>query len=530
VKVLDRNRFFQDKLSAGLTLTLAKEIVRRRKHPFFTYKPDDHPERNQLGFHQSQAPIRLLFGGNQGGKSRAGAQEGAWWLTESHPHQKIPSAPRIYCVSAMSRTLQEGIWRHLKTCLPEWLIEDYGPALPGWQMPSFVRMKGGGQIDFITGEGGEDARKKVQAASIDLLIVDEEIDQAIWEETQARRLAREGRVIVCATLIRSEPWCLELEDKAELGDPSVDLFRLDTCIAAERGHVSKKVVAEMQATHTEEDQRVRLHGRSRRNEGLVYPEFSAKLHVCEPFKIPKDWTRYCALDPGWRTFGVLWVAVEPSGHYVVYRELYEHAKSYKHVADHCFTLEGFNYHKESDTWVPDGETEAIDIRWIDPSAFGTHESGVLKVGALLARYGLACAPARNDVEAGIELVRRAMMPGMDGRPKLRIFRTCESLLKEMRYYRRTEDTKNTRHRERPDKPVKRRDHLLDCLRYIELGGCEFRRADPDAEKMRQLDNDSFLNMPSGVRPVFEADWKRIMEKQRWGGRQIQHPGGLGSEY
>jgi len=530
---LSIKRFAQDRSVIGLVLPLFAEIKRRQKHPFYKYKPDDHPDRNQLAFHQSEAPIRLVFGGNQSGKSRCVAQEIAWWLTESHPHRKTPPKPRIYCVSAGYRTLQEGIYRHLREILPEWLVLSRGANIAGWDMPGHIRLKNMAQVDFISGEGREDARKKLQATEVDLAVVDEEVDQLLWEELQSRRITRGGSVIVAATLIRSEDWCVNLEEQAESGNSDVFLVRLSTYRARDAGHVSARVIREMETSLPPEEVEVRLHGKSRKSEGRVYPEFG-KQHVIEPFAIPREWPRYCAIDPGWRTAACIWVAVAPDGKYVIYRELYFHGKTYIELAHSWFAATGYKRHpSNADLWIVDpDQTENIEVTWIDPSAFRHEISGTSGVGVLLAMAGLACAPARNDVDAGIEMCRTALMPGLDGIPRMRVFKTCENFIQECRAYRRPKDNRDTNKAEKSAKPIKRRDHLMDCWRYLELGGLESRGGgvhfsavpNPDLSQM------PLVNARHPMREYFEKEWLGILRKQRDGGRPPQHVGGLGAEY
>jgi hypothetical protein len=513
---------------------ICSEFRRRREHPYFAWRPDVDPARPQKQFHQSKAMIRLLFGGNQSGKSRTAAQEIAWWLCEDHPYQETEPTPRVYVISATYRTVQEGIWKHLRRILPEWLVERVGPCVANWDIPTFVRMATGAQVDFISAEGGADARKKLQAAAVNLIVIDEEVAEEIWSECQARRLKAGGRVIISATLINSEEWCCALEDRAEDNDPNVHLFRLSTYRARDCGHVDKRVVAEMEATLSEETRMVRLEGKSRRMEGLVYPGFS-KLHVVDPFAIPKTWTRYCALDPGWRTFGVLWAAVSPTGQYVIYREMYEHAKHYQVIAEKIFAAEGWEYHKPSSKWVKGQNTEDIAVRWIDPSAFGRHESGEYRVGTLLAQhYEISCAPAQNDVEVGIEMCARSLMPGMDDIPKVRVFNTCRSFLKEIRGYKRIVDTSGGNQSERKDGPRKKNDHLMDCWRYLEMGGLNY--DDPVNPIYKQRDFESEVE---GVKVAlklsdrFTEDIRKILLKQMGKVTDTEnrpHPGGIGTEY
>lgn len=529
-------------------LPVLREIKRRKDHPYYAYKPDDNVDGNQLGFHKGTTLYRLLFGANRSGKSRAVAQEIVWYLTGEHPYQPVPKECRIWLVSAAYRTIKEGVYAHVKNVLPMWMVADVGPMIQGgWDIPSYIRMKNGNELNFISGEGKEDARKKVQGAEIDILAVDEEIDGVLMEELLVRIGSRGGRVMVSATLLRSEQWCLDLEDRAALGDPDVQLFRLTAKRAVERGHLSAKVVKEWENTFSEENREVRIEGKSRRHQGLIYKEFSEK-NVIDDQDIPADWTRYCAIDPGWRTCAVLWIAVSPSNKCFVYREHYWHGAKYREILDNIFAAEGYREmqretllsadHPELGTkmekvWVFDeNKTEEIQIHWIDPSAFGHEVSGELKIGHLLASEGLTCAPARNDRELGIELCRRSIMADWDGVPALRVFRSCANFLKEIRSYRVHQDTSGATQNEKPGLPPKKNDHLLDAWRYMALGGLEYvpvsheRRA--YEKKIRDLER---LQTTTRMDERLRRDRLRSLRREEFGrDAEIEHVGGLGTDY
>lgn len=521
---------------------IGEEIYRRKTHPYYAYKADDHADRPQLAFHKSEKRIRLVFGGNQSGKSRCVAQELAWWLCEDHPYQKTPKAPKVYLLSNTMRTIQEGVYRHLQLILPEWMIEDEGPMIPGYLMPSFIIMKNGSHLDFLSGDGREDARRRLQSAAIDLAVIDEEVDLGIWRELQVRRLSRSGRVVVAATLVRSEPWCLDLEDQAESGSKLVDLYRFSTYRARDCGHVSAEVVEEIEGTSTPEEIAIRLSGKSRRSEGLVYSGFDSKKHVVEPFEIPKDWTRYCAIDPGWNTCAVLWIAVSPEDKYIVYREIYSHNKHLHVIADQVHAAEGYTPVEIDDAKSPTGKrkvwketesTEQMRVRWIDPSAFGFHETGEKRVGTLLgeAPYNLPCAPARNDVESGIEIVARSFLSGYDGLPRLRVFRTCENFLKEIRSYRRAQDSNSSNQNAKKDAPIKRHDHLMDCLRYLFLGVLRYvPPMDPAFKKCKPATFETPVRYSKPIETLMRNEWQRMVQKQTGHNRLPPHVGGIGDQY
>lgn len=445
----------------------------------------------QKQFHQSTARTRLLFGGNQSGKSRAASQEIKWWLEGSHPYRTTPSQPKIYVISADYRTLSEGIYRHLLgdaagkvlPILHEWEIVRYGTTLPGTNMPSWIMHKDGGVVNFISGEGGEKARRKVQAAAVNLVSIDEEIPGDMYKELLARRLAYGGELMVTATLVRSEDWLIELEDQAEAGDPSIDLFRLDTRRAVERGHIDAIAYDEIDSRLTEEEKQVRLRGGSRKRQGLVYPEFS-KDHVVDSESLPEQWTRYCAIDPGRRTCAIVWAAISPDERIHIYREGYFHGRTYHDLAKYIYEVEGWYYDELGRTWLPTEKSEVIQTRWIDPHAFDHAVSGQPGVATLLAAdYHIGTSPAPNAVHYGIEKVHQALMRGMDGQPNLVVWRRCKNLIREFRTYKWVDDQGSTYSHERKDQPIKRNDHALDAVRYMLAGGVKHDRTN---KKWRQL--------------------------------------------
>jgi hypothetical protein len=513
---------------------LMEEMERRIHHPGLAWIPDDHPERNQLAFHQSDKRIRLLFGGNQSGKSHAAAMEVAWAVGGIHPFLKVREPCQVYVISATLRNLKMGVWRHLQNVLFEWDVKRFGPRLAG-DVPVSIEMHNGSTIEFISGEGAEQAREKLASAAVDLVVIDEEIHPVLWDELMARRLAYGGKVIISATLLRSEDWILELEERAELGDPTVDLFRLRTRRAMDLGHVDRQTFEEMDAHLSEEDKQVRLEGHSRRRQGLVYPEFTKKHIIDEPFEIPADWTRYCSIDPGWRTAAVLWGAVSPDGKAVIYREGYFHSRTYKELAEFIFRAEGYIKIPAPDKecgyrFIVGPDTEPIFTRWIDPAGFQHSATGEVGIAAMLAsEYAMYCSPANNQVHVGIEMVKQRLMLGMDGQPGLKIFRSAApNLIKEFKQYRWVEDRGGRSH-ERSDSPVKRNDHALDALRYMLIGGMAF--VTHTEEYQREMQKRDYAGHGINASAAMQERLAQWWVKRNWEtkhGSQKEHVGGLGS--
>lgn len=460
------------------------EKQRRSQLAINKYIPNDKDEHNQLAFHTSNRFITIGTGGNQSGKSIMAAAEAAWALTGTHPYNEAANRkpPRIWCLSSEYRTIFEGVYRHLRPdgadyngmgFLPEHLIKRRGPKMPQTDVPSFfeVKWKDGrtSRIDFISAEGGESARKRVQGAAIDFLFIDEEIDGNIWQELLVRTLATNGRIFITATMLVSPDWLLDLEDRANENDPDILFIRLNT---NKNQYISSSQIEKVFASMSEEEREIRMFGKSRRDHGLVYPEFTHE-HVVEPFDITEEHTKnckfYCALDPGFRTFAALWImAVSESEMYVI-DEMYLTNPKLTDVREHIDIVESHQFIESKRVPIAN-KPSFMPTRLIDPASkrnLETGEPGVLS--QLMIQHDMPCIPAFNTLQAGVESVHRLFsVDPITNKPILRVFRTCKNFLNERRSYRIKPD-KSTKFGNAPsDNPIKKKDHLMDCLRYISI--------------------------------------------------------------
>ncbi|MDV3426946.1 MAG: terminase family protein [Bacillota bacterium] len=58
-------------------------------------------------------------------------------------------------------------------------------------------------------------------------------------------------------------------------------------------------------------------------DGQYFSEFNRKVHVTEPFEIPRNWDRYISFDYGLDKFAVLFIAIDTKGKAYVYNEIHK---------------------------------------------------------------------------------------------------------------------------------------------------------------------------------------------------------------
>jgi hypothetical protein len=174
--------------------------------------------------------------------------------------------------------------------------------------------------------------------------------------------------------------------------------------------------------------------------GKIYPVAEDEF-VIDPFRLPDYWPRAYAVDPGWNRTAALWGAWDRENDIIyVYSEYYQ---SHQPVAVHAHAIKA--------------RGESL-VGCIDPAGAGSSVVDGRSVINEFRKAGLRLFPANNKVtgvEGGIHNVYTRLTEG-----RLKIFRTCANLIKEMRIYRRNER----------GKVVKENDHLCDCLRYLSMSG------------------------------------------------------------
>lgn len=178
-------------------------------------------------------------------------------------------------------------------------------------------------------------------------------------------------------------------------------------------------------------------------EGAIYPIPWGEVS-CRPFQIPPYWKRCYALDVGWNKTAGMWLAEDPDT-----KALYAYAEYYRGAqipATHAAAI------KARGSWIPG---------LIDPASQGRSQD---EGKVLLTKYrkaGLKLFTANNAVEPGLYEVWQKLELG-----QLQFFDTLHNTEQEYMLYRRAKKTTETTEK---SQVVKKKDHLMDCLRYGVVG-------------------------------------------------------------
>jgi len=472
---------------------IISEIARRKCESLRLYQPLPIQER----FHSSTHLERLLCGSNRGGKTLPAAVEVARAVTSQDPYRKYPKTGLCICVGKdgahcadpmwrklarsgafrIIRDLDTGLWRSSRPCdssdsqrsrethLAPPLIPPRFIKSIAWKdrkalQPSKVMLHNGWEIWFRSSEG-----LPPQGVQADLVWFDEEILHPSWyPELSARLVENEGRFIWSATPQAGTAQLYELHKRAGEGDRLVEEFRI---LLKDNPYYTDQAKLDFASKLSPEERRVRIEGEYAIVGHLVYPEFSQLIHVCNWFEIPANWTRLLAIDPGRQICAVLFATIPPAGdHVYFYDELY---------IRQC-TAEKLGEALEEKCRTHRFHTFLIDSRAARIHEMGSGVSVEQRYIRQLKKHKLRCTTtgygftwAEDDVESGILAFRSWLQTSPNGSPHLRILRgTCPEFENEIQLYHYAKIRGVA-----TDKPLKDKDHLMDCARYIAASDPEY---------------------------------------------------------
>lgn len=239
-----------------------------------------------------------------------------------------------------------------------------------------------------------------------------------------------------------------------------------------------------------------LEGKWVAPEGIVYPDWEPATHLIDRHPIPPEWPRYLAIDFGFTNpFVCLFVAEDPDGRLIIYREIY---RTKTLVEDHARAIRGFLAEDAGDAtleYLRRVEERKAAGKFRTEDEYQAERDGAVKLGeratrpraiicdhdaedrATLERHlGLPTTAADKAVSRGIQMMTARMAIQPDGKPRLLYMRDslvqrdpeldeakrpC-SFVEEMDTYVWQQDAAGRVVREQP---VKESDHACDAARY-----------------------------------------------------------------
>lgn len=423
------------------------------------------------GVHQ-----RLVYGGNQSGKTLSAAFEVALHMTGDYPDwwtgKRFDKPIRVWAVGESGQLVRDTLQKKLcgdgefgTGMIP---LESFGKKplmVPGGTQAvdtMFVAHQTDGKPDgtsSLTFKSFEMKREKLQGESVDLIWIDERPSEEIYSELLARTSATDGHLIVSFTPV-GEGAAAGVTYKF-LSEPSTDraVFRIPS---AEVKHISDARREDLASGYAEHEREARLEGTPQLGAGPIFP-IELLPAIAKTFNPDVDIPSYArwivGVDFG---FGHPFAAV---------------LIAWAHDTGHIWVVDSFRMERSSALFHVHrihSMTRGLRVPVAWPHDGAQHDKGSgLPLAAQYKNYGAKMLSTHavnhgtktNAVEPALEEIRGMMYAG-----KLTIAPHNGELLEELRNYHRDEDFRI----------VKQRDDLVSAMRYavmmrrsgVALSACE----------------------------------------------------------
>lgn len=292
--------------------TLKLAVERKKYRAFEFFKP--YPKQQEFFDAGLTARERLLMAGNQLGKTEAGAIEVAYHLTGEYPSDWLGhrfTHPIRAWAGGESSILVRDV-QQKKLCGPPGVTEDFGtgyiPRAAFKDTPSLARgvtdaydtiqveHKTDGVVDGIstlTFKSYEQGRKKWQGEPVDLIWLDEEPDEDIYNEAITRTNATSGIILMTFTPLKG----MSTVVLRYLQEPSDDRVVI-TMTIDDVGHISPEQKAKIIASYPAHERDARTRGVPMLGSGRIFPV--AQDAISEPAiaQIPDHWCKLWGIDFG----------------------------------------------------------------------------------------------------------------------------------------------------------------------------------------------------------------------------------------
>lgn len=433
-------------LPAILEAFQAELKQRQAENRLASYRPYEKQRQfHALGLTKRE---RLLRAGNQLGKTYSGAAEMAYHLTGEYPDwwdgRTWDDPIRAWAGGKDGLSVRDSLVLLLlgppsergTGMIPKRAIEDIRPArgLPDAVDTVTVRHKTGA-LSNLAFKSYEQGRERWQAATLDLVWLDEEPEEDIYTEALSRTNATGGCLYMTFTPLLGMSAVVRrflMEDSPDRSDTNMTI---DDAL-----HIPKEQRDRIIASYPPHEREARTKGTPALGSGRIFPVTEEQIAV-DAFPVPPHWAQIGAIDFGWdHPTAAVKLAWDRDADAVYVINAYRRREAVP--AMHAAALRSWG------DWIP----------WAWPHDGLQHDKGSGdQLAQLYRKDGLKLLPEHaqyeNDRGTGVEAGLMDMLERMET-ARFFVFRHLADWFEEFRLYHRKDG-----------KVVKLQDDLMSATRY-----------------------------------------------------------------
>lgn len=248
---------------------------------------------SQTEFHASRAMIRAIMGANGAGKSLPTDAALVWECLTGEQLGRLPVHAWVVRPSFAINVETDPFY--IRTWFGD---EKFAPFIPrkmqNGKLKSRKRLAqitNGSTIEMRTWHQGAELQ---QGYEPDVIMIDEECPEALFQEFQARMLRKERGFMLCALLETTQPWTGRLIDLAEKSPEAASVHIVS---ARDNPTISKKRLKIVEDGMDEVEAAMRIDGKLQTLSGKVYSDWSEE-NWKDGHDLPDDRTDHVVIDIG----------------------------------------------------------------------------------------------------------------------------------------------------------------------------------------------------------------------------------------
>ena len=454
-------------------------------------------------FLQSQAKIRVAFGGNRAGKTHINAADDCLLLTRRHPYRQhlYPDGPlRLRWIGVdFERGIDQGAIPKFQELLPPSFLVNGAWEDSYSKSQHMLTLADKSTVSFMSYEQDPN---KFQVVSLHHTSFDEEPPIAIWEEDVLRHIDVAGSISLSETPVMQLEWVQdEIVDPAEAGFETkwgrAEIFHLDT---RDNIYLPVEELANLAGNMSVEDVIVRLQGRYKAG-SRVFPEFETKYPFVIPteaFRLTEDHVVYESMDHGYvNPTSWNWTAVAPNGSIVLFKHLYspglvvsEWAKAVKQMRLEIAKQYGIHPVKLAEmTKGTFGDPAIADSGNAAAQTGLTIQQAYSAEGVAISTGNIRQARAA-DQNLGLDMFHTymRMRPDIPTQPWFQITDDCPHAIDELRRARKPKQSASNLAIKNASEQIRDKDnHFIDAQKYLFIVTLDLR-----PEVFRTQTSDAFV--------------------------------------